>query len=125
MNYWYYIYDEDQRPIIRWEYARDWSKAKLVAQQTKGKKRTENPKYYCRGHVQGDLPIKMNRSALTLNDVHTPTGYVTVEDIARFCIEDLGVKFKDRPKDWHQLLLDSYAKFCQDFTRGEEWDGDR
>jgi hypothetical protein len=114
-KYWYYIYNEDGRPIIRWEYARDWDQ----------KGTAKKPKFYCRGHVQGAIPITMNKASLLLDDVHAPTGYVTVEDIARFCIEDLEVKFKDRPADWHTLLVNSYVKFCQDFTRGEDWDGDR
>ena len=114
-RYWYYIYDRDEKPIIRWEYARDW--------EQKGTK--SDPKFYCRGHVQGAIPLSLNRADVTLDDVHTPTGYVTVEDIARFCIEDLEVRFKDRPPDWHELLVASYARFCKDFTRGEDCDGDR
>jgi hypothetical protein len=126
MEYWYYLYDADDETIMRWDYKREWP-ARENWEENQGKPEGDwvDPKYYPRHHVQGDLPLSLNQYSLTLDDVHTPCGYVAVEDIIRFCIEDLGARFRDRASDWHDVLCRSYARFCEDFTRGEDWDGDR
>jgi hypothetical protein len=43
--------------------------------------------------------------------VHIPTGWVTVEEIIRFLISDLGVKPKEQ--DWEKELRDSEELFKQ------------
>lgn len=45
----------------------------------------------------------------TLNTWHLPTGFVTIEDILRFCIVDLGVPALNTT--WHQRLEESYSAF--------------
>ncbi len=73
---------------------------------------------WCRHHLQGNVPLQVGRWALSLNDLHTPTGYVTIEEILRFCIVDLGVQ--PRGEDWHAVLETSYRRFKDDFApRGE------
>ena len=57
---------------------------------------------WCRYHVQGTARIDFPRHTAILNDLHLPTGLVTIEDIVRFCIVDLGVK--PLSGDWDQIL---------------------
>jgi hypothetical protein len=44
------------------------------------------------------------------NKAHTPTGFVLIEDVIRFCIVDLKVPAKD---GWHETLEASHAWFLQ------------
>lgn len=89
--------------IIRWDYEKtpDGSEAT-----------------HCRHHVQGIAmlsvdgkePFRMDDgSPLLFDDFHTPTGYVAIEEIIRFCIVDLGVK--PLHEDWDRTLKDSLAEF--------------
>lgn len=79
-------------PIWRWEYHRQW---------------TGQDDRWCRHHVQGDIPI--SQINLSLNDLHLPSGYVTIEDIIRFCIVDL--RAKPLSPNWHDILEESYQNF--------------
>jgi hypothetical protein len=63
-------------PVLRWEYVRHWP---------------DPHARWCRHHLQGDIRVPLGVEEVTLNDVHAPTGYVTVEEIIRFCLSDLGV----------------------------------
>jgi hypothetical protein len=74
-------------PLWRWEYTKKWPRE------------TDR---WCRHHVQGDIPITIGRATISLNDLHLPTGYMTLEEIIRFCLTDLGVKPLSR--DWHEIL---------------------
>jgi hypothetical protein len=85
-------------PIFRWEYVKTLGSNEL----------------FCRHHVQGPIPISLNRAQLELDDVHLPTGFVTIEEILRFCIVDLGVT--PLSDDWHNILSDSYERFKGDFA---------
>jgi hypothetical protein len=124
--YWYYLYGGNGTSLMRWEFKRLYpTRAGWEKNQGKPEKDWVEPKYYARHHVQGDLPLELNGQTVSLNNLHAPTGYVPIEDIVRFCIEDLGAKFKDRQDNWHGTLLDSYRLFCQDFTHTEGWDGER
>jgi hypothetical protein len=126
MGYWYYLYASDGNSLMRWEFHREYpTRANWAQNRGKPEKEWVEPKYYARHHIQGDIPLALNGNPVPLNDLHTPTGYVPIEDIIRFCIEDLGARFADRPKNWHQILVESYGKFCTEFTQGTDWDGDR
>lgn len=126
MAYWYHLYGADGNALMRWEYNRLYpTHAEWAANKEKPEKDWVEPRYYARHHVQGSLPFSVNDQTLSLDRLHTPTGYVPIEDIIRFCIEDLGAKFEHRADDWHAVLEESYCLFCQDFTRIEDWDGDR
>lgn len=46
---------------------------------------------------------------LNLNDLHIPTGWVTLEEVIRFAIRELGCKPK--LNKWDEILLDSEDKF--------------
>jgi hypothetical protein len=81
-------------PLCRWEYLKEWPK--------------EDDRW-CRHHLQGDIPVSIANQNVSLNDLHLPTGYVTIEDIIRFCIVDLGVA--PLSGDWHKILEESYQRF--------------
>lgn len=108
------------KPLFRWEYQKD----------------PGNP--YCRHHFQGPItvPIKHDRE-ISLNELHVPTGFLTVEEILRFCVVDLGVPplspttrapTPSEPGDhdlhpqktWDEILTESYERFKSDFApRGQ------
>lgn len=87
-----------EEALWRWEYVKDWPEGAE----------------WCRHHLQGDIRLDISGQELELDDVHLPTGYVTIEEIIRFCIVDLGVK--PLTKDWHQVLEDSYQTFKDVFS---------
>lgn len=86
-------------PLLRWEYERRWP---------------HSGARWCRHHLQGDVPVPLGDGSVSLNALHTPTGYVTVEEVLRFCIVDLGVA--PLAADWHEQLEASYALFKGDFA---------
>jgi hypothetical protein len=112
--------DGMNKPLFRWEYV----------------KAPHN--LYCRHHFQGPIRVDVKRDAwVSLNDLHVPTGFVTIEEVLRFCIEDLKVPslaprerpaapsepgahdFKP-PQTWDEILTESYEKFKTDFApRGQ------
>jgi hypothetical protein len=52
---------------------------------------------------------KKNTSDLNLEDLHLPTGWITVEEIIRFLICDFGVRPKS--KNWDVILQNSEDLF--------------
>lgn len=85
-------------PLWRWEYVRDQAPDDR----------------WCRHHLQGEVPLTIGRASVSLNDLHLPTGYVTVEEILRFCITDLRVR--PLSGDWHRLLEESHRLFKTEFA---------
>ena len=86
-------------PLLRWEYVR-----------------TRPPgahRQWCRHHLQGDVRLPLG-DGVSLNDFHLPTGYVTIEEIIRFCIIDLAVE--PLSNDWNAILDDSYEQFKRGFV---------
>lgn len=82
-----------KQPLWRWEYVKDWPPG--------GR--------WCRHHLQGDIPVRVGQTPVSLNELHLPTGYVPVEELLRFCIVDMGVR--PLSNDWHEILSDSYERF--------------
>jgi hypothetical protein len=70
---------------------------------------------WCPQHLQGTPRVHLPRGPVALNDLHLPTGHVTIEDIIRFCIVDLGVA--PLSEDWNPILRTSAAAF-RDCSRG-------
>jgi len=81
----------DTQPVLRWEYDGH---------------REDNP-VWSLNHLQGPIQITVGPTTLPLNDWHLPTGWVTLEDIIRFCIVDLAAEYRHRDDNWHQLLRES------------------
>lgn len=75
--------------------------------------------YWCRHHVQGPISFEIPEQRhgphnIDLNDWHLPTGWVTIEEVVRFCLHDLGVRpltSPDDPSVWDKILADSYTMF--------------
>lgn len=88
-----------QEPIWRWEYVRKWP---------------DDNEYWCRHHLQGDVLVNIHGQPLSLNDIHLPTGYTSIEEVIRFCIVDLEVK--PLSEAWHEILEQSYREFKDVFT---------
>ncbi len=94
--------DEAGEATFRWEYEKSLAAGK----------------FHCRHHLQGDVALQIGRAAVALNDLHLPTGFVTIEEVLRFCIVDLDVK--PLSAEWDMILTDSYEKFKGDFApRGQ------
>lgn len=89
-----------EEPLLRWEYVKE-----------------PGPEdRWCRHHLQGNVSLPIGRETVSLNDLHLPTGYVTIEDILRFCIVDLGI---EPPSiNWHEILQESYERFRIEFAPG-------
>ena len=80
-------------PLLRWEYV--------------GAPAPEDR--WCRHHLQGPVELRVPGHAVSLNDLHLPTGYVPFEEILSFCIVDLGVS--PLSDDWDRTLRESYTRF--------------
>src|SRR5262249_5504507 len=85
----------DGRCLIRWEY------------NARSLRESRHPRH----HVQMSaiLSRENHTSNLDLEDLHLPTGWITVEEIIRFLICDFGVRPKS--KDWDTILQESEDLF--------------
>lgn len=92
---------------IRWEYSGDTPAAHA----------------YCRHHVQIAGGVELIEPVLfDLDRSHTPTGWVTFEEIIRFLIYEL--KTKHLNDDWPGILAESERTFYEEFTtRRYRWQG--
>ena len=90
--------DPGDNQCLRWEY---------VSRQV----RDGTP---CRNHFQTPLDFQLGQHTVSLENSHVPTGWVTIEEIIRFLIVDLGVPPKHN--DWDAELRISEEKF-------KEWTG--
>ncbi|MDI3339907.1 MAG: hypothetical protein QJR03_05170 [Sphaerobacter sp.] len=102
ISYRYALYrDGIDEPILRWEYVR------LPGDNAQ----------YCRHHLQGSIAVPLTDDRErhpSLNDWHLPTGWVTIEEVLRFCIVDLGVQPLN--PEWDSILRDSYERFKTEFS---------
>jgi hypothetical protein len=104
-QYWYRLQRtagiKDQA-IIRWEYDS-----------------TIQSDRHCRHHVQLPLSLPVPKGTLSLNKTHLPSGWVTMEEVIRFLIVDLGV----RPpcgNRWPAVLKKSESEFFRELTAADE-----
>lgn len=86
-------------PLLRWEYL----------------KSPPHGAEWCRHHLQGPVELQIHENRVPLNEFHLPTGYVTFEEILRFCIVDLGVP--PLHEDWSEILRESYEQFKAEFVQ--------
>ena len=106
IEYRYRLLDEDNPradAAIRWEYLRT------------------PPHAYPRHHLQTRSRVELADGILVLplSRLHTPSGWVTIEELIRFLIYDLGVR--PRNDEWPAILNDSESKFYVDFTSKRHW----
>jgi hypothetical protein len=78
---------------LRWEYV----------------SRKVRDKQHCRNHFQTPITFSLGKQKISLEDSHLPTGWVTIEEIIRFLITDMGVPPKQ--DGWDDELKLSEAKF--------------
>lgn len=104
VDYWYRLQERPgltEKALIRWEY--------------KSALRASRP-LQCRNHIQIQTQLALTSgNSLDLNKLHIPTNWVTIEEIMRFLIADLGVN----PQcgiDWPNRLKKSEKSFYEDFT---------
>jgi hypothetical protein len=71
---------------------------------------------WSRRHLQGPIRIDFGPRTMSLNALHLPTGHVTLEDVIRFCIHDLGVPALS--EDWNEILVQS-SRESEDQIRGD------
>lgn len=102
MEYWYRLQTSDsstEKALIRWEYTRQ----------------DEAHDTHPRHHAHASASLALPTAEVSLNDVHLPTGWVTIEEMIRFAITELGVKPPCGVK-WPQVLKASEEKFYEKFT---------
>ena len=90
--------DDSGDALLRWEYVKRWPR--------------EDARW-CRHHLQGPLRLSLG-DGVGLNELHLPTGYVVIEDVIRFCINDLEVE--PLSAEWHTVLEESYERFRSEST---------
>ena len=101
-RYWYRLQKEsgiDKQALIRWEYDQTLREGARQA----------------RHHVQLAATIPVPHHALDLNKLHVPTGWVTIEDVLRFLVHDLGMAPKCGAA-WPADARRIEAKFYKEFT---------
>jgi hypothetical protein len=100
LEYGYYLQETaDQRraALFRWEYASD------------------PPMEHPHQHVQIRTTLTSDalQRPIDLDKVHVPTGWVTIEQVIRFLIADLGVQPPCGADKWEQILHESEQKFLE------------
>lgn len=100
LEYNYHLSDEQGgEPLLRWEYV----------------KLPKDNAQYCRNHLQGRLQLSSGGSQLDFKKMHVPTGYLPLEEVFRFVIDDLG----HRPpcgSDWPAVLEASKKQFHEELS---------
>jgi hypothetical protein len=103
-RYWYHLYKGDAiDAFMRWEYV---------------DRKLEPEARYPRHHLHVHdvvLPVGDTGAGIDLKKTHLPTGWVTLEEVLRFLINELGVAppCGDR---WDQELRDGERRFYEEFT---------
>jgi hypothetical protein len=101
MQYWYRIQgtsDFKSQSIMRWEYDA-----------------TTAIDHHARHHAQLATSLGLGDGSLDLNKAHLPTGWVTIEEVVRFMIVDLGM-IPPCGDEWPALVSESEHKFFMEFT---------
>lgn len=104
-EYWYRLQrgnDPKGDALIRWEYM-----SPLHAKY--------KDKRWCWRHVQLEGSADLPGGKMNFNRLHTPSGYVVIEDVLRYLINDLGVVAQTR--SWHNALIESEKQFKEHFNR--------
>jgi hypothetical protein len=100
-QYWYRLQPSpnlNEKALLRWEY------------------NTETPRdAHCRNHAQMRTTLPFGTGSLSLDDAHMPTGWVTMEEVIRFLIVDLG-HAPPCGSAWPDVLEESERAFYEEFT---------
>ena len=102
LQYWYRIQADPgarEPALMRWEYERTLAE----------------DRNHCRHHIQQRGVLPFGARPLDLDKAHVPTGWVTIEEILRFLIVDLGVA-PPCGNGWPKVLEESERAFYEDFS---------
>lgn len=72
-------------------------------------------KHHARHHIQLETYAQAGPRALDLSKLHVPTGWVPMEEVCRFVINDLGHK-PPCGRDWQARLREGERLFFEEFT---------
>lgn len=70
-----------------------------------------------RNHLHIPLPLDCGTRTIDLERVHIPTGWLTIEELIRFLVNELEVKAKS--KNWDTILRNSEERFRGEMARSE------
>ena len=101
-KYWYGLQDSpslNAQAALRWEYERE----------------LEPGKRHCRHHIHQRVKLSLGDGQLNLNKTHVPTGWVTIEEVIRFLIVDLGI-MPPCGDEWPKVLENSERPFFEEFS---------
>jgi len=103
-RYWYHLYKGDTiDAFMRWEYV-----------DRKLEPEARYPRHHLHIH-EVVLPIDGSSAGIDLKKTHLPTGWVTLEEVLRFLINELGVTSSCGDR-WDQELRDGERRFYEEFT---------
>ena len=100
-QYWYRLQhgpDLSSKAAIRWEYDTATCRTR-----------------HARHHAQAATDLTLGDGCLDLDKVHLPTGWVTIEEVIRFLIHDLGMT-PPCGEAWCDRIAESEARFFTEFT---------
>ena len=108
LEYNYHLSSTPQaEPLLRWEYV----------------KRPKNSAQYCRNHLQGAMQLEDGSGVIDFKKMHVPTGYLLLEEVFRFIIDDLA----HRPpcgEKWPEVLEESKHQFFEELSsKPSKYDG--
>jgi hypothetical protein len=103
LAYWYRLQASaglrETDALLRWEY-----------DHSHDPRRPGPPRH----HLQAAAEVRWGAQALDLNRLHTPSGWLTIEELLRFLIVELGVA--PASADWPRVLADSEDVFFHEFS---------
>ena len=100
-QYWYRLQhgpDLSSKAAIRWEYDRTTPRDR-----------------HCRNHAQAAAQLPFGEGTLDLDRVHLPTGWVTIEEVIRFLIHELGMQ-PPCGDEWWERVITSESRFFAEFS---------
>jgi hypothetical protein len=103
LQYRYWIQGDDDQNSDDWFFRFEYTSPTL--------KPLTNPRH----HLHLPCTLRCGANEIQLRDVHIPTGWVTVEELIRFLVHELGVRC--RARTWDKILLESETKFREWTTR--------
>jgi len=101
VQYRYWIQGDDSENTDSWFFRFEYVSRKIRS------------KTHPRHHLHLPCTLECGGQTISLKRAHIPTGWVTLEEVIRFIINDLGVKPKS--DDWDKILLKSEEQF-RDWT---------
>lgn len=103
LQYRYWVQGDDDDNSDSWYFRFEYTSPTL--------KPMTNPRH----HLHVPCTLRCGGANMELKQLHIPTGWVTVEEIIRFLVHEIGVRCKART--WDRILLESEEQFREWTTR--------